>query len=648
MVKTVVVGALCLVIGCTGEPSGTPSTIDSGVVKAVADSGATVVTPDSGVSTSADAGSGPSDSGSAADSGAADSGVATRVPLPVLITAPVAGATLGGTVTVTATFGSAVKNVEFFSGAGAGALVGRALLSGDNATFSWDTTAFADGQVELFAKAWDAIAGLPANETQSQRVTVTVHNVATDAGTVATMWSALSVLQVVNPLNYGAVGNGTTDDRAALVAAIDALPSSGGIVFFPAGKTFRKNDLITITKSHVKFWSVNRQATLFGAVQGQTRHQSMLCRGTDGCGFYGLKLTSDATARFDALEDNQLSFDQGTNVEVIGNEIAGSAAAGMFLYGSQGHFIEGNYVHHTYADHIHHTNAAARSWVWDNFIYNEAPSKGDDGVACVTYGESSTRCADMEWFNNTILKSGWGRGYSVIGGDRIDIHDNWAIGVAGAGVIVASEPSYHSASSNGVTIKNNKVYQCGQIISHPGILISGANGAAGPITDVQLNGNVSVASNGNYGTEGSLTNVANVGFSTALADLGSAIPSTASVKLRDTTILKIRDTSFVATGSRPGLYRIHVRQKPGQATFEQRFEYVFSGTAGDVAAYLSQRTGAGDVVSGQALVGAKQYAVLFTANPLQLPGTLTPVSFADLRKGDRDASLSWLWVLLNG
>ena len=112
----------------------------------------------------------------------------------------------------------------------------------------------------------------------------------------------------------------------------------------------------------------------------------------------------------------------------------------MFLYGSTESYVEGNYVHHTWADHIHHTNGARQSWVWNNFIFNDQVSKGDDGVACVTYGPTSTRCADMEWWRNTHLGTGWGRGYAVIGGDDINIHHNWAIGVAGAGLIVASEP----------------------------------------------------------------------------------------------------------------------------------------------------------------------------------------------------------------
>lgn len=39
---------------------------------------------------------------------------------------------------------------------------------------------------------------------------------------------------VINVKDFGAVGDGVTDDSAAIQAAIDAVPSHGGVVFFPA------------------------------------------------------------------------------------------------------------------------------------------------------------------------------------------------------------------------------------------------------------------------------------------------------------------------------------------------------------------------------------------------------------------------------
>ena len=467
------------------------------------------------------------------------------------------------------------------------------------------------------------------------------------AGSSNGAWAPLSVMTVVNPKDHGAVGDGVADDLTALGAAVTALPAAGGIVYLPDAATFKKTNVLVVTKSHVKFWAPNRQAELFQSVAGQRRRQAILCRSNTGCGFFGLALRSDAAARFDALEDNQIAADRASLVEVVGCDIRSSAAVGVFLYGSTENYIEGNYVHHTWADHIHHTSGARQSWVWNNFIFNDQVSKGDDGVACVTYGPTSTRCADMEWWRNTILGTGWGRGYAVIGGDDINIHHNWAIGVAGAGLIVASEPAYDSASSARITLANNYVYRSAHAIGHPGILISGQNTAAGPLDAITLTNNVAAetVTGTAYRAEGAYTNVTNTGLATTAAALPAPIPmqTMADIRIADTTILRTRDVSHVAAAFRPGLYRIHVRRAPSGTGFQQRFEYVVKGPPDAVTAFVDEQTAAGAVLSEQRTVGAVVYALLLTPAPVTAPAALTAVTFRDLRAGDRAGELSWLW-----
>jgi|GEM_PF-1204319 len=50
---------------------------------------------------------------------------------------------------------------------------------------------------------------------------------------------------IVNVRDYGAVGNGVTDDHPAVVAAIAALGGEAGVVYFPAG-TYRMNNNINL------------------------------------------------------------------------------------------------------------------------------------------------------------------------------------------------------------------------------------------------------------------------------------------------------------------------------------------------------------------------------------------------------------------
>jgi hypothetical protein len=466
----------------------------------------------------------------------------------------------------------------------------------------------------------------------------------------ADVWSRLSVMAVVDPREHGAIGDGVTDDLAALAASVDALPEAGGIIYLPPGASFKKTDLLVVTKSHVKFWAPNRQAELFQSIGGARRHQAVLCRDNTGCGFFGVAFRSDAAERFDALEDNQISADHTTLVEVAGCDIMGSAAAGVFLYGSTESYIEGNYVHLTWADHVHHTAGARQSWVWGNVVFNELPSKGDDGVACVTYGAESARCGDMEWWGNTILHTGWGRGYAVIGGEDISIHHNWAIEVAGAGLIVASEPAYDSAGSARIRLSNNYVYRCAHTVGQPGILISGKNPAAGPLDDITLTYNVSAetVTGTPYRAEGDYTNVTSTGLLTSAEALPTPIPTRDDLRLADTAILRTRDVSHVAAPYRQGLYRIHVRRAPAGGGFEERFEYVVKGPPDFVAGFTSAQAAAGGAVVAERTVGTTSYAVVLTPAPVAVSAPLAGVPFRDLRSGDQSGGLSWLWQLLDG
>ena len=64
-------------------------------------------------------------------------------------------------------------------------------------------------------------------------------------------WNNLvaSVKRALNVVDYGATGDGTTNDTAAFTAALAALPAAGGTVFVPAG-TYRVDNVV-ISKDNV-------------------------------------------------------------------------------------------------------------------------------------------------------------------------------------------------------------------------------------------------------------------------------------------------------------------------------------------------------------------------------------------------------------
>ena len=106
------------------------------------------------------------------------------VPPTTSITAPSNGATVSGTITVSANASDnvGVTNVEFYAGA--------SLIGSDSTSpysISWDTTTVANGTYNLTSKAYDAAA----NSGTSSAVSVTVNNVAGPPALTATYNSTL-------------------------------------------------------------------------------------------------------------------------------------------------------------------------------------------------------------------------------------------------------------------------------------------------------------------------------------------------------------------------------------------------------------------------------------------------------------------------
>lgn len=83
----------------------------------------------------------------------------------------------------------------------------------------------------------------------------------TQAGTSAVERTVQSKLQdIVSVKDFGATGNGVANDYASIQAAHDALPSDGGMIYFPRG-VYSVGTKIRITKRNVRFIGENKYNT---------------------------------------------------------------------------------------------------------------------------------------------------------------------------------------------------------------------------------------------------------------------------------------------------------------------------------------------------------------------------------------------------
>lgn len=91
-------------------------------------------------------------------------------------------------------------------------------------------TTFSNGDVSVSQTLTDNDHIYPAHVNELR---VAVNTIETDIDALLT-----SKLDVYNVMEYGAVGDGTTDDTAAIQAAIDDVPTKGGIVYFPVPSNY--------------------------------------------------------------------------------------------------------------------------------------------------------------------------------------------------------------------------------------------------------------------------------------------------------------------------------------------------------------------------------------------------------------------------
>jgi len=163
-------------------------------------------------------------------------------------------------------------------------------------------------------------------------------------------WNATPTVTIgstaLNVKNFGAMGNGTTDDTAAIQAAINGLPSTGGTVEVPAG-TYMINALVGISlHSHtrllldtgavlqaipnsaqrywvVKAWGVNNVEIAGGRIVGErTQHL-----GTTGEWGYGINISASSSVY---VHDIAVSNSWGDGI------LVGASGSGTTLVRSYG------------------------------------------------------------------------------------------------------------------------------------------------------------------------------------------------------------------------------------------------------------------------------------------------------------------------
>ncbi|MFD6698267.1 MULTISPECIES: right-handed parallel beta-helix repeat-containing protein [unclassified Microbacterium] len=257
-------------------------------------------------------------------------------------------------------------------------------------------------------------------------------------------------MPVVNVMDHGATGNGTTSDRAAFdsaVAAVNAL--GGGIVYLPVGRyLFPPN-----AAGNVNWWNQQTIANVHFVGEGEGsvvvfRRPKMTTNGQEaplypaGAGWTFVNATNVSLRDF-AMQWIPLNLIRHTTTATallvrvpesmqILRMTVDHCQPGIILPHANNSWMVDNVLRNSGSDAFNY--GGAKNSV---AAYNWAEAIGDDGFA--NYQDSnlfpdSTTIPNVRFTRNTVVSACWGRGMTL-GGSHQSIDNNWIENTMGAAVL---------------------------------------------------------------------------------------------------------------------------------------------------------------------------------------------------------------------
>ncbi len=292
--------------------------------------------------------------------------------------------------------------------------------------------------------------------------------------------TAAEINAAINITSHGAVGDGVTDNQAALTSAIAAAVSQNKPLYVPPG-VFRHSSVLPLNG-----------ASLFG-------HGYISVLAASDPMNAAVRLNGDNTyvrkCRFVVLGATQREFNPAqtslhligaTNFEVSGCYFEGAACNAIIAsditsaYGD----IYDNWVWNTFSDGIHLTRGAHHIDIWNNHVRDT----GDDMIAVVSYANQPSQCNNIWVIGNDVRRQTHGRGISCVGSKDMVIEGNYIEKSDGSGVHVVSEVSYDIYPVSNVSVLDNYITDTANESSHGGITVQGRPGYS--VDNVLVDGNV--------------------------------------------------------------------------------------------------------------------------------------------------------------
>ena len=311
---------------------------------------------------------------------------------------------------------------------------------------------------------------------------------------ICSFYAVSAYSQTLNVRSYGAVGDGVTNDTAAIQSALDAASAGGGgVVYLPAGKYLTDSALLVPSKTHLKGDGRGRTvivspagdyrkksvngASIYGTVALVAVDRAMvsdltvdhLANGTtangvvlmpDGAAYDGTVTTNSVVQNVEVLGYSSHQYLiwnlRGQNNKIINNYIDGGIPSastypqeGIEIFGGQDVLVSGNTVKNVGNNGIYVSSfgavpgtAVKGILVTDNYV-----EKSTVGV----YLSVDTFDATQIHIQNNIIRDTWSSGVAVTTGTAVATKD---IAISGNTILNTVDEGIHLYGSTGATYSN--------------------------------------------------------------------------------------------------------------------------------------------------------------------------------------------------
>ena len=340
-------------------------------------------------------------------------------------------------------------------------------------TYASLPSTFAAVKVALWVENWGTGQGAI---TQSARfdglntnanATITGSMAATETNKDTFSANAESYLLLTD---YGAVGDGVTNNRTAYQNAFADSAATGKFVLVPAGIFGFSGDVLRMTNG-AKMKGIG----VSSIVRALDAANASIFMYDDGCQLKNLKLDGALVSRTSPWEYTKIALFGATNFLIDRIFIDGSSAAGIQFAKQSGvacsnGTVSNCSIYNTEADSIHMTDGTNNVEVHHNEIYDS----GDDGIAVVSYLYNTTVCHHINAHHNKIINNQSGRNMSVVGGEDCHYYQNYLEGnIPGyAGILSVCEDNvdFQTHPVKRCLFDYNTIKNCGSSTIHAAVM----------------------------------------------------------------------------------------------------------------------------------------------------------------------------------